>query len=87
MLVPADETGFRSPRSITADRSGNLFVADPEGGRIVIFSPDGDNSTSIDSYDGERISPSAAVVSWKDRLYVTDLHSGSVLIYILLYSS
>jgi hypothetical protein len=76
---------LRSPRWIATDGKGNLFITDPDAGMIFIFSTEGVLLMRIDSYGGEPISPSAAAIGWDDHLYVTDLRSGSVLMFRLHY--
>ena len=76
---------LRSPRWIASDGKGNRFINDPEAGIKSIYSTQGDLLMSIDSYGGESISPAAAAIGWDDHLYVTDLRSGSVLMFRLHY--
>ncbi len=80
---PPDSVAFQSPRYICSDRDGNLFVADTGGGALYVFSPEGILLARIDSYRGERISPSAVAAGWNDDLYVADLESGSILVFRL----
>lgn len=84
-IEPPEGSSMRSPRWIATDAKGNLFVTDPDAGIVFAFSADGDLLLKIDSYGGESISPSAAAIGWDDHLYVTDLSSGSVLIFGLHY--
>jgi tripartite motif-containing protein 71 len=87
ILSLPEDRAFRSPRAISADQSGNIFVADAEAGRIFIFSTRGEFILDIDSFESEAISPAALAVGWNDLLYVADLRSRSVLVYHLLYPS
>jgi DNA-binding beta-propeller fold protein YncE len=85
IVAPPDSIAFRSPRWVVSDRTGNLFVADAEAGTLFIFSSEGRLSMAIDSYDGERITPTSVAIGWDNHLYVTDLRSKSVLVYRLDY--
>ncbi|MBN1163522.1 MAG: hypothetical protein JXB45_03010 [Candidatus Krumholzibacteriota bacterium] len=77
---------FSVPRSVCADRSGNIFIADTKAGRISVFSLSGDYLFDIDSCREREIAPSSAAIGWDDVLYVADLKSRSILLYKLIYS-
>jgi DNA-binding beta-propeller fold protein YncE len=85
IVVPPDETPFLSPRWVTSDGAGNIFVADTEAGALFVFTPEGRFLDRIDSHGGEGIIPTSAAIGWDDLLYVTDLRSKSVLAYRLHY--
>jgi DNA-binding beta-propeller fold protein YncE len=85
IIVPPEETPFLSPRWVTSDGDGNIFVADTEAGAIFVFGPEGRFLDRIDSHGGEGIIPTSAAIGWDDLLYVTDLRSKSVLAYRLHY--
>ncbi|MDD4856688.1 MAG: NHL repeat-containing protein [Candidatus Krumholzibacteria bacterium] len=75
---------FVSPRSLSVDDAGVIFVCDSRSGRISAFSPDGAYLAAIDSYSGHTISPAATASTWDGALYVADLKSRSILVYRLL---
>jgi DNA-binding beta-propeller fold protein YncE len=75
---------FVSPRSLSVDDAGVIFVCDSRSGRISAFSPDGAYLAAIDSYSGHAISPAAAASAWDGALYVADFKSRSILVYRLL---
>ena len=85
IIVPPEETPFLSPRWITSDGAGNIFVADAEAGVLFVFNSDGRLLDRIESYGGAGIVPASAAIGWNDQLYVTDLRSKSVLVYRLHY--
>ena len=76
---------FVSPRSVSVDPAGVVFVCDPDGGRISVFSAGGTYLTAVDAFAGNAIAPAAAAVGWDGKLYVADLKSRSVLVYRLIY--
>jgi len=80
---PPPTVPFVSPRSVSVDPSGAVFVCDPDGGRISVFSADGTYVTAVDAFAGNAIAPAAAAVGWDGKLYVADLKSRSVLVYRL----
>lgn len=76
---------FLSPRSLCSDREGNLFVADTEAGCVYQFCSDGSFGSTIESFLGKPLSPSAVAAGWNDDLYVADIRSRSVLVFRLEY--
>lgn len=76
---------FCSPRSICGDAAGNIFVADAECGEVSVFSATGRFIMKLDSYSGRDISPAALSVGLENKLYVADIESSSVIIYLLVY--
>jgi streptogramin lyase len=76
---------FVSPRSVSIDLAGTIFVCDPPAGRISVLSADGASVATIDRYAGESLVPSAAAPGWDGSLYVADLKSHSILVYRLLH--
>jgi tripartite motif-containing protein 71 len=85
MATPPAETPFISPRSVSVDDAGAVFVCDAQAGRIFVFDARGSYVTDIHAYGGEAISPAAAAAGWNGALYVADLKSRSILVYRLLY--
>lgn len=66
---------FDFPRGMTADRLGNIFVADSNNGRIQKFSSTGAFLTSIGTIGkgpGQLGEPNAVAVDELGRLYVTE---------------
>lgn len=84
-ILPPEETPFLSPRWVTSDGFGNIFVADSEAGSLFVFDPEGRLIDRIESHGGEGIVPTAVAIGWNDKLYVTDLRSKTVLVYRLHY--
>jgi sugar lactone lactonase YvrE len=84
-IHPPEEKPFLSPRWVTSDGTGNIFVADSEAGALFVFDPEGRLIEMIESHGGEAIIPASAAIGWDDRLYVTDLRSRTVLVYRLHY--
>jgi DNA-binding beta-propeller fold protein YncE len=82
-VQPPASLPFVSPRSVSVDPAGVIFVCDPDGGRISVFNFDGSYVTAVDAYGGNAIAPAAAAVGWDGKLYVADLKSRSVLVYRL----
>jgi len=82
--LTAPDSAFASLRSVCADEMGRIFACDAEGGRIVVYSPEGAHLLDIDSFSTAAIAPAAAAAGWDDALYVADLKSRSILIYRLL---
>jgi DNA-binding beta-propeller fold protein YncE len=80
-----DSLSIRTPRYICVDRIGNIFVADTKAERIFVLTKEGGFSMTIDSFDGDSISPAACAVDWNGYLFVADLRSRSVLMYRLHY--
>ncbi len=80
-----DSLSIRTPRYICVDRVGNMFVADTKAERIFVLTNAGGFSMTIDSFDGDSISPAACAVDWNGNLFVADLRSRSVLMYRLHY--
>ena len=76
---------FVSPRYVSSDTRGALFVCDPEGRRLALFSTSLEHVADIESWGGDPISPSAAAVGWNGNLYVADLASRSIIVYRLIY--
>jgi predicted membrane-bound mannosyltransferase/DNA-binding beta-propeller fold protein YncE len=60
---------------LALDSSGNVFVTDPEGGRILEFTPDGKYLRGISSTSSPAVNftlPAGLVFDSEDHLYVTD---------------
>jgi hypothetical protein len=85
IVIPPEETPFLSPRWVTSDGAGNIFVADTEAAALFVLTPEGRLLDRITSYGGAGIVPASAAIGWNDLLYVTDLRSKSVLVYRLHY--
>jgi hypothetical protein len=87
LLEPPPGGTFKLPRSMSTDRLGNIFVADAEGGSVIVYSPDGEFYFEVDSFGDETIKPAAVAVGWNDYVYIADIKSRSILVYHLLYPS
>ncbi len=87
LLEPPPGGAFRLPRSISTDRMGNIFVADTEAEKFVVYSPDGEFYFEVDSFGGDKIRPAAVAVGWNDHVYIADIESRSILVYRLRYPS
>ena len=85
LLQVPEGTVYKSPRSVTADQEGYIFVADTEGGAVYIFDPEARYIQKIDSYSGKEIAPSAVTVGWDDHLYIADIRSHSILVFKMVY--
>jgi tripartite motif-containing protein 71 len=83
----AGEGEFVFPRCVSADAQGTIFVCDPDGKRLAMYSSDLEHIADIDSDRGAPIAPAAAAPGWDGKLYVADLVSRSIIVYRLIYSS
>ncbi|MCA9966009.1 MAG: hypothetical protein KC423_17275, partial [Anaerolineales bacterium] len=71
----SDEGQFNSPTGITADRQGNIFVADSENNRIQKFSDDGTFITawgSGGSDEGQFNNPTGITVDSQGNVFVAE---------------
>jgi hypothetical protein len=68
-------TSSHDPAKIAVKRTGELYVASPESGAVLIFSPDGRQTGSI---SGFRTPLSVAIDEVRGRVYVGDAGDGSV---------
>jgi len=82
---PPAGTPFISPRSVSVDDAGTVYVCDAQAGRVFVFDAQGSYVTDIHEYGGEAISPAAAAAGWDGALYVADLKSRSILVYRVLH--
>jgi len=79
-----DRIGVVEPRYMCVDRYDNIFVADAEG-KVLVVRPDGKLLNTIDSFNGKQLVPSAVACGWNNELFVTDMKSHSVLVYVITY--
>jgi len=80
-----NENVFVTPRYLSYNHNGYIFVADSGAGKVFVFDSRGRYISKIDSFRSGSIEPSAVAAGWNDRLYVTDLNSSSILIYDIRY--
>ncbi len=73
------------PRCVAADARGSVFVCDPEGKRVAVYSAALEHIADIAGDGGAPVSPAAAAPGWDGTLYVADLASRSVIVYRLVY--
>lgn len=76
-LAPRGVMPFRTPVNCVVDGDGVLYVADPERGEVVIL---GDSGRSVSRLSLEKGKPGDVSVS-DDRIWVTDLATGTVRVY------
>lgn len=85
LLQVPEGSGYRSPRSVSTDQEGYIFIADTGGETVYIFDSNARYVQKIDSYLGTTIAPSAAAVGWNDHLYIADIRSHSILVFKMVY--
>ncbi len=74
--------GVSNPQGVTADLSGNLYVADTGGNRIIKVAPDGTTATFAISIGGAPVTlsgPRQMAMDTAGNLYVTDTGNNRVL--------
>jgi YVTN family beta-propeller protein len=72
-------TGINSPQGLTADGSGNLYVANAGANDVLVFAPG--SSTPSRTYTQGLARPSDVAVSTTGELYVTNAQGGNVVVY------
>ena len=85
LLQVPEHPGYKSPRSVSTDQEGYIFVADTDGGTVYIFDPKAKYIQKIDSYLSNKIAPSAVAAGWDDHLYIADIRSHSILVFKMVY--
>jgi gluconolactonase len=71
--------GASGPDGLTMDSSGRLFVAHASLGHVFVFAPNGELIARIKSCAGPSCTNVAIGGAHRDRLYVTESASGTVL--------
>jgi gluconolactonase len=72
--------GASGPDGLTMDKAGNLFVAHASLGHVFVFSPAGELIARIKSCAGPTCTNVTIGGEGRDRLYVTESSSGTVLV-------
>jgi gluconolactonase len=65
---------------MTMDRAGRLFVAHASLGHVFVFAPNGECIARVKSCAGTTCTNVAIGGADRDRLYITESTSGSVLV-------
>ncbi len=81
--VPAegDYNPFEWPRRAVVDKTGRIFIADPQAGRLFIFDNTGRNHLSLYPHDAVDFRPTDVEITRTGMVYVTDAASGSLFIF------
>ena len=72
--------GPSGPDGLTMDKSGRLFVAHASLGHVLVFAPNGELTARIKSCAGATTTNVAIGGAGRDRLYITESATGSVLV-------
>ena len=72
--------GPSGPDGMTMDRAGRLFVAHASLGHVFVFAPNGECIARIKSCAGQSCTNVAIGGSNRDRLYITESVTGTVLV-------
>jgi gluconolactonase len=72
--------GSSGPDGLTMDSTGRLFVAHASLGHVFVFAPNGELIARIKSCAGQSCTNVAIGGANRDRLYITESVSGSVLV-------
>jgi gluconolactonase len=72
--------GPSGPDGMTMDRKGRLFVAHASLGHVFVFAPNGECIARIKSCAGQSCTNVAIGGEKRDRLYITESVTGSVLV-------
>jgi gluconolactonase len=72
--------GTSGPDGLTMDRAGRLFVAHASLGHVFVFAPNGELIARIKSCAGPSCTNVAIGGNKRDRLYVTESVTGTVLV-------
>jgi gluconolactonase len=72
--------GTSGPDGLTMDKAGNLFVAHASLGHVFVFSPIGELIARIKSCAGPTCTNVAIGGEQRDRLYITESSTGTVLV-------
>jgi gluconolactonase len=72
--------GTSGPDGLTMDRAGRLFVAHASLGHVFVFAPNGELIARIKSCAGQSCTNVAIGGPNRDRLYITESTTGTVLV-------
>jgi len=72
--------GTSGPDGMTMDAKGRLFVGHASLGHVFVFAPNGELIARIKSCAGPNCTNVAIGGESKDRLYITESSTGSVLV-------
>jgi gluconolactonase len=72
--------GSSGPDGLTMDRKGRLFVAHASLGHVFVFAPNGELIARIKSCTGQSCTNVAIGGADRDRLYITESVTGTVLV-------
>jgi len=72
--------GASGPDGLTVDKAGRLFVAHASLGHVFVFAPNGELVAQIKSCAGPSCTNVAIGGANRDRLYVTESATGTVLV-------
>jgi len=72
--------GTSGPDGLTMDAKGRLFVGHPSLGHVFVFAPNGELIARITSCAGPNCTNVAIGGANRDRLYITESATGSVLV-------
>src|ERR1700742_2163720 len=72
--------GSSGPDGLTMDRKGRLFVAHASLGHVFVFAPNGELIARIKSCAGQSCTNVAIGGAGRDRLYITESVTGTVLV-------
>jgi gluconolactonase len=72
--------GPSGPDGLTMDKSGRLFVAHASLGHVLVFAPNGELIARVKSCAGATTTNVAIGGANRDRLYITESATGSVLV-------
>jgi len=72
--------GTSGPDGMTMDKAGRLFVAHASLGHVFVFAPNGEMIARIKSCAGHSCTNLAIGGPNRDRLYITESATGTVLV-------
>ena len=72
--------GASGPDGVTMDNAGRLFVAHASLGHVFVFAPNGECIARIKSCAGHTCTNVAIGGANKDKLFITESATGSVLV-------
>jgi gluconolactonase len=72
--------GTSGPDGLTIDKAGRLFVAHASLGHVFVFAPNGELIARIKSCAGPSCTNVAIGGANRDRLYITESVTGTVLV-------